>query len=286
MLRRSMMMGQIDQSVPVTVVRSRSGWAGLGLDVAWGARELIAFFALRDIRVRYRQTFLGVAWVVLQPLLAVLIFAVLFGRVLKVPSDGAPYAVFACAALVPWQFFAGVTNRCAQSLVSNASLLTKVYFPRLALPLGVALAASLDFAVGLVVLMILGVAWGVLPGASLGWLALAIPQLVVAAVGAGLWASAANVRFRDVGHALPFVLQVGLFLTPVIYASSSLPPRLVTFAALNPMTAPCEVFRLAILGHTSAQPWVLGVSASIGWVLLLTGLVFFRRAERTFADTV
>ncbi len=117
-------------------------------------------------------------------------------------------------------------------------------------------------------------------------MALAIPQLVVAAVGAGLWASAANVRFRDVGHALPFVLQVGLFLTPVIYASSSLPPRLVTFAALNPMTAPCEVFRLAILGHTSAQPWVLGVSASIGWVLLLTGLVFFRRAERTFADTV
>ncbi len=277
---------EADTTPPMTVIEPSRGWPTLGLGEAWKARELVAFFAWRDVRVRYRQTFLGVSWVVLQPLLAVVLFAVLFGRVLKLPSGGAPYAVFACAGLVPWQFFAAVTTRCAQSLVSNASLLTKVYFPRVAVPLGAALAALLDFAVGLVVLLAISIWHGITPEPSLLWLLLAIPQAALAAVGVGLWVGAANVRFRDVGQALPFVIQLSMFVTPVLYSIGDLPDRVQLVMAINPITAGCELTRMAILGRTTAGPEVLWLSAATGWALFVSGMLFFRHAERSFADTI
>jgi lipopolysaccharide transport system permease protein len=266
------------------------GWGFPNLAELWHARELVFFLIWRDIRVRYKQAVLGIAWMVLQPLATVLVFSLFFGKLLHVPSGDVPYPIFAFAGLVPWTYFATSLNRATGSLVGNAGLLTKVYFPRLAIPLSAVLGGLIDAAIALCVLAILMVFYGVRLHASA---LLVIPLLVLAAItalGFGLWLGALNVRYRDVGQVVPFLVQVWMYLTPVVYGSTLVPENLRFLLGLNPMTVVVEGFRWALLGQRSPATiipaWVLGVS--LGGVLIVTvgGLVFFRRFERIFADVV
>ena len=266
------------------------GWGFPNLVELWHARELVYFLIWRDIRVRYKQTMLGVAWMVLQPLATVLVFSLFFGQLLRVPSGDVPYPIFAFAGLVPWSYFAASLARATGSLVAHAGLLTKVYFPRLAIPLSAVLGGLVDAAIALCVLAILMVFYGVPLHASA---LLAIPLLLLAAVtalGFGLWLGALNVRYRDVGQVVPFLVQIWMYLTPVVYGSTLIPERFRFLLGLNPMTVVVEGFRWALLGSESpaaSMPlWVLGTSFALVLLILLTGSVFFRRVEKGFADVV
>jgi lipopolysaccharide transport system permease protein len=273
---------------PSEVVRIRpsGGWRAVDLRELWRYRELLWFLTLRDIKLRYKQTSLGVAWVVIQPLMTTLVFTVIFGNLGKIPSDGLPYALFVMAALLPWQLFVYALTQSSNSLVNEQRLITKVYFPRLIVPVASVLSGLVDFAVVFVLLAGLMAAYGVAPG----WGVLAVPLLVVFAVltalAVGLWLSALNVRYRDVRYTIPFLTQFGMFLTPVVYPASMVPPAYRALYGLNPMVGVVEGFRWALLG-TPAPDWGL-MAASVGMVgvLLTGGLLYFRRMERTFADVV
>jgi len=252
------------------------GWVALRLREVFAYRELLFFLVWRDLKVRYKQTILGVAWAVLQPLLTMLVFALFFGRLARVPSDGVPYSLFAYTALVPWTFFATGLTMASNSLVGSAHLITKVYFPRLTIPLATVLAGLVDFALAFPLLF--GLMWwyGVTPTIQVVWLPLGI----------GLWLSALNVQFRDVRHVVPFLTQLWMFATPIAYPSSLLPEKWRTLYALNPMVGVVEGFRWALLGTSTRPGPMIFVSAIAATVLLVGGAYFFRRMERTFADVV
>ncbi len=283
------MRGQAAQ-VATVIIQPTHGWASLQLGAVWEYRELLFFLVWRDIKVRYKQTALGIAWIILQPLLSTAIFTVIFGMLLGAPSQGAPYALFALAALVPWQYFSGSLTRVGTSLVNSAHLITKVYFPRLIIPLSGVISTLLDFAIGFVILVLMLVVYRVPPSFNMLWLPGFLLLAILTALGFGLWLAALNVRYRDVNYLIPFLLQIGMYITPVVYGSTLIPERYRFLLALNPMTGVVEGFRWSLLGGLSpaftAPGPLFGVSVCITGVVLVGGLLFFRATERTFADII
>jgi lipopolysaccharide transport system permease protein len=251
----------------------------------WRYRELLLFRALRDIRVRYKQTALGASWALLQPVLTMVVFSIFFGRLAGVPSDGVPYPIFTFCALLPWQLFAYALTQSSNSLVDDAPVLTKVYFPRLIIPLASVLAGLVDFAIACLVLAAMMLHYGIVPG----WRLLAIPFFTLlalaAALAVGLWLSALNVKYRDIRYTIPFLAQLWLFITPVAYSSALVPERWRTIYGLNPMVGVVDGFRWALLGKTTPQPMLLASVAGTA-LLLAGGLMYFRRVERSFADII
>jgi lipopolysaccharide transport system permease protein len=252
----------------------------------WRYRDLAGQIALRDITVRYRQTALGGAWAVLQPVGFMVVFSLIFGQVAGVSSNGLPYPLFSLAALVPWTFFANALLLGSDSLVSNSALVSKIYFPRIFMPAGVVAAGFVDLGISIVILLIIVFAWGFAPSIAILALPLLIAIATAAALGTASFLSAINVRYRDVRYVVPFAIQMWLFITPVVYASSALDEPWRTLSAINPMVGVVEGFRWATLG-TGNAPWdLIGVSAVSALVILAAGLAFFDRVERAFADFV
>ncbi len=266
-------------------IRPRRGWQPIDIKEILVYRELLAFLVWRDIKIRYRQTLLGGLWAVLQPLIAMLIFTFIFNRLAGVKSDGPPYPLFAFAGLAPWTFFSTAVSQSSNSLVSNQQLVSKVYFPRVFIPLGAvgALLLDLGLTLGFLVLLIFHYRWPISP--NLLWLPVFILAAVLAASGVGLTLSAFNVSFRDVKYAVPFLIQMGIFVTPVIYPILYIPGHWKNLMGLNPMAGVVLGFRYALLG--SPSPWpVMGLSLIVSVVLFIFGLLIFRRMERRFADII
>ena len=273
-------------AVPIVRIRPPAhNWWALGLRQLAAHHELLYFLVLRLVKLRYKQTFFGAGWAILQPLLAMAAFTLIFGRLARLPSDGLPYAVFAYTALVPWTYFANALTQASNSLVDNERMLTKVYFPRALLPLASVIAGLLDLAIALLVLVGLLAAYGLAPSTNLWALPAFVLLAAVTAFAVGLWLSALNVRYRDVRHAVPFLVQFWLFVTPVAYASSLVPAGWREWYGLNPMVGVVDGFRWAILGRPEVQGRFV-VSVLVVLVLLLGGLSYFRRTERTFADII
>jgi lipopolysaccharide transport system permease protein len=272
--------------VPVIHIAPSRGWVSLRLRELWEYRELLYFFVWRDVKVRYKQTFLGIAWAVLQPLFTMVIFSVFFGRLAKIPSDGIPYPIFSYTALVPWTFFATGLNQSSNSLVNNATLLKKVYFPRLAVPLAAALAGLVDFVPALIVLLGMMAYYGIYPTAHILLLPLFLLLALVTSLGVGIFFSTLNVHFRDVRYTIPFIVQCWLIATPIAYSSSLVPERWRTLYAINPMVGVVEGFRWALLDTGTAPGPMIVVSSGAALMLLAIGAFYFRRLEKTFADVV
>lgn len=274
------------QFLPVIRIGPSHGWVSLRLHELWENRELLYFLVWRDIKVRYKQTALGAAWAILQPLMTMLVFTVFFGRLAKIPSDGIPYPVFAYAALLPWQLFAYALTESSNSLVGNQNLIKKVYFPRLVVPISAVLGGLADFAIAFVVLLGLMAYYGIRPTVAVAALPLFILLAVATALAVGLWMAALNVQFRDVRYTIPFLTQFWLFATPVAYPSSLIPEKWRALYGLNPMAGVVEGFRWALLGKSGRPGLMILVSALVVAVLMLGGLMYFRRMEKTFADIV
>jgi lipopolysaccharide transport system permease protein len=267
-------------------IQPSRGWVSLQLRDLWAYRELLYFFIWRDVKVRYKQTALGAAWAVIQPLFTMLIFSLFFGRLAKIPSDGIPYPLFAYAALVPWTFFAQGLTQSADSLVGQGNLIKKVYFPRLAIPLSTVSAGLVDFSISFTVLVGMMARYGVRPSRNIIWLPCLLLLAFATSLGAGLWLSALNVRFRDVKYALPFIVQFWMFATPIAYPSTLLHGYWRTLFALNPMVGVAEGFRWALLGTKTAPGPMLLASALAALLVLIGGAFYFRRMEKSFADVV
>ncbi len=271
---------------PVIRIEPTRGWAALRLGELWEHRDLLYFFAWRDVKVRYKQSLLGVAWAVLQPFFTMVIFSLFFGRLARVPSDGVPYPIFAFTALVPWMFFATGINQSSNSLVNNASLIKKVYFPRLAVPVACVLASLVDFVPAFVVLLGMMAFYGFHPGAQALWMPAFLLLAFVTALGVGIWLAALNVYFRDVRYIVPFLIQCWLFATPIAYPSSLLAERWKIVYALNPMVGVVDGFRWALLGIGAAPGPILLASSTAALFLLVSAAFIFRRVEKNFADVV
>jgi lipopolysaccharide transport system permease protein len=268
------------------VIEPPRRWETLDLRGVWSYRELLYFLTWRDIKVRYKQTAIGALWAVLQPLLTMVVFSVLFGALIRVPSDGLPYPVFAYTGLVPWNFFSAALTRAGGSLVNDAPLITKVYFPRVLLPVSAVLSMTLDFGVAFLVLLGIMAWYGIVPGVALLTLPLFCLLAFMTALGCGLWLSALNVHYRDIAQVIPFLVQVWLFITPVAYSSSIIPERWRALYGLNPMTGVVEGFRWALLGAAAAPAATILVSAAAVIALFAGGVLCFRRLEQGFADVV
>jgi len=278
-------MNMIRES-PVIRIAPSNGWVSLKLSELWEYRELLYFFVWRDIKVRYKQTVLGITWAILQPFFTMVIFSLFFGQLAKVPSDGVPYPIFAYAALIPWMFFANGLTQAANSVVSNSNLVNKVYFPRLTIPIASVLAGLMDFVPAFLLLIGMMLYLGIYPTAQIMWMPLFLLLALVTALGVGIGLSALNVKYRDVRHTVPFLVQCWLFATPIAYPSSLLPGPWRTVYALNPMVGVVEGFRWALLG-TDTQPGPMIVVSSVAALALLAGSAFyFRRMERAFADVI
>jgi lipopolysaccharide transport system permease protein len=270
---------------PVVLIEASRGWRALDLRELWRFRELVYFLALRDVKVRYKQTALGVAWVVLQPLLAMGIFSIVFGQ-RGLAADGLPYPLFVVSALVPWFYFANATSGASGSVVGNTQLISKVYFPRLAIPLAAVLANLVDLSIGLVLELVLVIAFGVPLTLQLLGVVPLVALIVLTALSVSVWLAALDVQYRDVRYAVPFFLQVWLFATPVIYSTADVPERWRALLTLNPMTGVIEAFRWALLGQGDAPIEHLAIACVLVALLLSSGLLYFRRMERTFADVI
>jgi lipopolysaccharide transport system permease protein len=277
---------QMGDALPVLRIEPSSGCVSLRLGELWEYRELLYFLVWRDIKVRYKQTALGAAWAILQPVMTMMVFSVFFGRLAKVPSDGIPYPVFVYAALLPWQLFAYALSESANSLVVSQNLIKKVYFPRLVVPIASVLSGLVDFAISFVVLLGLMAYYGIRPTAAVAVLPLFILFAVASALSVGLWLSALNVQFRDVRYTIPFLTQLWMFATPVAYPSSLVPEKWRALFGLNPMAGVVEGFRWALLGKSTSPGPLLWVSIVAVVGLLIGGLIYFRRMESTFADVV
>jgi lipopolysaccharide transport system permease protein len=273
-------------SPPVIYIKRSRGLVSLRLGELWQYRELLYFLIWRDVKVRYKQTALGVAWAVVQPFFTMVVFSLFFGRLAKVPSDGVPYPLFAYCALVPWGFFANGLNMGSNSLVENANLIRKVYLPRLAIPIATVLSGGVDFLVSFLLLLGMMAYYGRMPGIEAAWLPLLLLLGLVTALGVSLWLSALNVQYRDVRYTIPFLTQIWMFGTPIAYPSSLVPEAWRPFYGLNPMVGVVEGFRWALLGTATRPGAMLIVSSLAALVLLLTGVMYFRSTEKTFADVV
>jgi lipopolysaccharide transport system permease protein len=274
------------RQLPTAIIEATDGWRSLNLRELWWYRELLFFLMWRYIKVRYKQTVIGAAWAILQPFLTMVAFSIIFGRLANIPSDGIPYPVFAYAGLLPWMFFAAAMQSAGVSLVSNANMIRKIYFPRVIMPAASILAAGVDFAIAFVVLLGMMVYYGIVPGLA----AVTIPFFVLlafmTALGVSLWLSALNVKYRDIRYTIPFLIQFWLFLTPVAYPSSMIPERFHLLYGLNPMAGVVEGFRWALLGNEKAPGGIMAVSTVVVAVLVTGGMFYFRRMEHEFADVV
>lgn len=272
--------------LPVVFIRPSKGWVSLRLHELWEYRELLYFLIWRDIKVRYKQTALGAAWAIIQPLFTMVVFSLFFGRLAKIPSDGIPYPIFSYAALVPWTFFANGLSQSSNSLVGNANLIKKVYFPRLAVPIATVFSEMVDFLLAFVILLGMMLYYGIIPTLNTLWLPLFLLLAVSTSLGVGLWLAALNVQFRDVRYVVPFITQFWMFATPIVYPSSLLPEPWRTLYGLNPMVGVVEGFRWALLGTSTAPGAIIAVSSMASLILLVGGACYFRRMEKTFADVV
>lgn len=267
------------------VIQPKRGWVGFDLGEIWRYRELVYFLAWRDIKLRYKQTVLGAAWAILQPVLAMVVFTLFFGKLAQMPSDGVPYAIFSYCALVPWTYFANALSSAGNSLVGNANLISKVYFPRLIVPGASVLAGTLDFGIAFSTLLGMMLYYGIAPS----WGILLVPVLFLltmgTALGVGTWLSALNVEYRDVRYVIPFMIQLWMFATPIVYPLSLVPERYRLLVALNPMAGIIEGYRAALLGRPF-QWDSLAEAVVLCFTLLLTGAFYFRSVEKTFADVI
>lgn len=273
-------------NVSLTVIRPKKGWQTLNLKELINCRELLFFLAWRDIKVRYKQTVLGVAWAIIQPFFTMVIFSLFFGRLAKIPSEGIPYPIFSYAALVPWTFFANGLNQASNSLVGSANLIKKVYFPRLAIPIASVLAGVVDFILSFIVLIGMMTYFGFFPTYNVLWLPLFLLLALTTSLGVSLWFSALNVEFRDVRYTIPFLTQFWLFSTPIAYPSSLLSEPWKTIYGINPMVGVVDGFRWALLGTSTPPGLAMIVSAAAALILLISGAFYFRRMEKNFADVI
>src|ERR1035437_6420887 len=267
-------------------IQATKGWGSIKFRELWNYRELFYFLVWRDIKVRYKQTALGAAWAIIQPLFTVLIFSIFFGRLAKMPSDGIPYPLFSFTALVPWTFFSYGLNQSSNSLVGSANLITKVYFPRLAMPISSVVAGTVDFLLAFIVLLVMMLHYRVFPTRNIVFLPLFFLLTLIASLGIGLWLSALNVKFRDVRLMLPFLVQIWMFAAPIAYPRSLLHEPWRPVYGLNPMVGVVEGFRWALLGVKPPPGPMVIVSGAMSLLLLLGGVIYFRRMEKTFADLV
>jgi len=277
---------ELKNSARLTIIKPSSGWSALNLRDLWLYRELILFMTWRDLKVRYKQTLLGASWAILQPFLTMVVFSIFFGNLANVPSDGVPYPIFSYTALIPWTLFSKALQDASRSLVASSHMITKVYFPRMILPLASVLAGVVDFLIAFVVLIGMMVVYGIVPTSNIWALPLFLLLALITAVGVGFWLSALNVLYRDINYVLPFLTQFWMFLTPIAYPSSMVPQRFQALYALNPMTGVVEGFRWALLGTGQAPGVMTAVSTLVALILLVTGMFYFRRMERLFADMV
>lgn len=271
--------------VPHVRIRPSKGWASLNLSDLWESRELLYFLTWRDVKVRYKQTALGATWAIIQPFMTMVVFSLFFGRLAQVPSDGLPYPIFSYAGLLPWTFFAYGLANSSNSLVGSANLISKVYFPRLVIPISSVLGGVLDFAIAFVVLLGMMAVYHVSPTSAVVLLPLFLLLALVVALGVGLWLSALNVEYRDVRYVIPFLTQFWLFATPIAYPSSLIPEPWRTLYGLNPMVGVVDGFRWALLGTAPPGPMLMA-SSLMSVILLVSGAFYFRRMERSFADVV
>jgi lipopolysaccharide transport system permease protein len=270
----------------ITIIEPKTGWVPVDFREMWNYRELLYFLTKRDIKVRYKQTVLGGLWAVIQPAFTMLVFTLFFGRLAKMPSDGLPYPIFVYAGLLPWTYFANALSASGNSLVGSSNLITKVYFPRIVVPASAALAGLLDFFIALFVLAALMIWYQVVPGPAILLFPVLVALTFLCAVGVGLWLSALNVQYRDIRYAIPFLIQVWMFVSPVIYPVSLVHGNYQWLLALNPMGGVIHAYRAVLLGHQPVDWSLLGLSTLIILALFIGGLYYFRRMEKVFADVV
>ncbi len=271
---------------PVVRIQPSRGWVSLRLREVWEYRELLYFLTWRDIKVRYKQTALGAAWAIIQPLFTMLVFSLFFGRLAKVPSDGIPYPIFCYTALVPWTFFANGLTQSSNSLVGSSNLITKVYFPRLTIPLATVLSGIIDFLLAFGILLVMMIYYSVPLSLKILWFPVFLSLALVTSLGVGLWLSALNVQYRDVRYVVPFIAQFWMLATPIAYPSSLLNEPWRTVYGLNPMAGVVEGFRWALLGAKISVGPLLIASSVAAVLILIGGAFYFRRMEKTFADVV
>ncbi len=273
-----------NSSVPITVIEPRPGWRIVDWKELYEFRDLFRFLIWREIKVRYAQSAIGIGWAIIQPLFSMIVFTIIFGRLAKISSDGVPYAVFSLAALVPWTYFANALTDGTSSLVSNANTISKVYFPRMLLPLSSVVAKLLDFIIAMTMLSVLMVWYGMVPTVGILMLPFLILLMMLTAAGMGLWLAALAIQYRDVKYAMNFVVQLLMYVAPVVYPASLIPKQYQLLYAINPMVGVIEGFRSALLG-TRDMPWDLLATGSISTLLIaVSGMFYFRRKERIFAD--
>jgi lipopolysaccharide transport system permease protein len=277
---------QFADNMPMLSIEPSKGWASLRLREIWEYRELLYFLTWREVTVRYKQTALGAAWALIQPLFTMLIFSLFFGRLAKMPSDGIPYPLFSLAALIPWTFFANGLTQSSNSLVTNSNLISKVYFPRLIVPMSAVASGVVDFGISFLLLLGMMVFYGAVPSVRFVFLPVFVLLAFVCALGVGLWLSALNVQYRDVRYTVPFLTQFWMFATPIAYPSSLLHEPWRTLYGLNPMAGVVEGFRWALLGAKTAAWEEIAMSAIAAVLILVGGAYYFRRMERTFADII
>ncbi len=268
------------------IIEPPKGWAPIALNELWKFRELVFFLTWRDIKVRYKQTALGITWAILQPVLTMIIFSIIFGRMAKLPSDGIPYPIFTFTALLPWQLFAFALTQSSNSLVGNQNLISKVYFPRLVIPFSSVLAGVVDFMIAFAVIIGLLFYYGIGLTPAVFLLPIFLLLALISAIAVGLWLSALNVKYRDIRYVVPFLTQFWMYATPIAYSSSLIPEKWHWLYSLNPMVGVVEGFRLSLLGKSSLDVLSLCISAIMVIVLLIGGLYYFKRMETSFADII
>lgn len=273
-------------TLPLFHVKPVSAWSLPDWQEVWAYRDLLLILITRDLKVRYKQSVIGVLWAVIQPVMMMIVFTVIFGQFVKMPSDGAPYAVFAFAALVPWQLFQRALTQGAASLVSLNAVMSKVYFPRIFAPLAAVLSGLVDFAIAFLVLVVLLATYGIMPGWKLLLVPVFVAISVLTALSLSLWLSAVNVAYRDVEHAMPFLTQIWMFATPIVWPLSIVPAEWRWLAMLNPMTGVVEGFRWLLLDRPPPDPLLISVSLCVIVLLFVGGLYYFNRVQSTFADQV
>jgi len=276
----------VKTDMPTIIIRPSTGWTALNLRDLWVYRELVFFMIWRDLKVRYKQTLLGATWAIIQPVMTMLVFNFLFTKVAKVPTEGIPYPIFSFTALLPWGLFTTALNTASRSLTANTSMVSKVYFPRLVLPIASVLAGLVDFSIAFVLLIGMMVYYRITPTLAIWTLPLFMLLAIITALGVALWLSAINVKYRDVNYALPFLTNFWLFITPVAYSANVISQKWQLVYSLNPMAGVVNGFRWALLGAKTVLGPALAVSVGISLIVLISGLFYFRNMERTFADLI
>jgi len=278
---------EVDDSknIPTLIIKPPKKWVPVDFQELWNYRELLLSFTRRDIKIRYKQTALGFLWAIIQPLFMMLIFTIIFGGFAKIPSDGIPYPLFSFAALLPWMLFSEGLTRSTMSMVANSNIITKVYFPRLIMPISGILSPLVDFAVSITILILMMAYYGFVPTINVIFLPLFILLALATSLGVGLWLSALNVKYRDFQYTVPFIIQLWMYASPVVYPASMLPQSIRFLYGLNPMAGVIEGFRWALLG-TAVPSSMIFVSVCVVVVLLVSGMFYFRRMEQYYADIV